>query len=191
IVNVSGESILRDLEVVSQTDLRNSSLKLRKYDIEKANEIFKNVGRKGEELINEFLQHKLDINEIQSYTWSNKDGESGLPFDFTIQNLFGNIIYLDVKTTNYSFDQKMIFSDREIEFISGLKYEYHIYRIFGLSDNKQLKICEDCKTYIASIYNAINNFEISLVPLSAELKTAKLAISPQNTTLKFLKGIAL
>jgi|GEM_PF-410378 len=190
IINKSGESILRDLEVASQTEPHKSMVKLRRYDIKRANEVFESIGRRGEELVNKYLLDKLDKGEIQNFVWVNKSSESAYPYDFTIQNLQGNIIYLDVKATSFTFDQKMIFSDKEIKFISRLPNEYHIYRIFGITeDSLKMRICEDCKNFMNNICEVINAFESGLIPFSTDLKVAKLAVPPVEAQLKFSSEI--
>lgn len=53
--------------------------------------------------------------------------ETGLPYDFSIQKNDQNVIFIDVKSTNFKFEQPLIFSNQEIECIAD-KSNYHIYR---------------------------------------------------------------
>jgi len=115
IINANSEPIQKELEVISQTDPIQAIEKYRKYDIEKANSVFKNIGQQGEAIVYEYLKQKQANKEISNLTWYNENKlESGLPYDFSFQDHAGNLIYLDVKATSYTFDQKMIFSDKEI-----------------------------------------------------------------------------
>ena len=64
-------------------------------------------------------------NEIIRFNWLNKSKESSYPYDFEIHNLNGNVVFTDVKTTSYRFEQSMIFSKSELSFISQ-NSNYHI-----------------------------------------------------------------
>lgn len=183
---------LKDLEINSQIGGIGFSKKLKGYDIEKANANFIRIGRNGEELINEFLKKKVLINEILHFTWYNEEKESGLPYDFSIENHNGNIVYLDVKTTKFDFSQKIIFSSQEIDFITNYAKNYSIYRVYNGADNlPYVRICDDCKSIANKINALTNEYRNSLSQADAYLQNAKLAISPESKNLKFKQGILL
>ena len=189
-INKNGLNIVKELEEISQTGLPNRKFGV--YDIEKANENFRLIGRTGEELINNFLNTKLRRKEIFHFTWYNKEKESGLPYDFTVESHNGNIMYLDVKTTKFNFSQKMIFSNQEIDFISKLKEDYSIYRVYSNDDNSlNLRICDDCKVIATEINTFTNEYKINLIKLHTDLRSAKLAIPPQSEYFKFKPEILL
>ena len=123
IVNKSGKSIAEELEVIAQTNDKYSS-NFRSYDINKAMQIFTRIGRTGEELVNRYFAEQLRKHRITYYEWKNKDKESGLPYDFSVETLQNEVLYLDVKTTNYGFEQKMIFSSQEIKFVDSCQNKY-------------------------------------------------------------------
>ncbi len=191
IVNNSGKAILEELEVVAQTNERTKHY--RTYDIKKASEQFELIGRRGEELINDYFERQLDQNLICSYNWLNKDRESGKPYDFTYQSLEGEIFYLDVKTTNFGFKQKMIFSSQEIDFVNDCSYKYCIYRVYSDErdkDVKYLKICKNAKDLFLPIHDKTEGLKRELDEL-AKIETIKIAILPIHEALKFEREISL
>lgn len=189
-VNKNGLNTLKELEEVSQTGTPNKKFGV--YDIQKASENFMQIGRAGEELINDFLDAKLQRNEIIHFTWYNKEKESGLPYDFTVENHNGNIIYLDVKATKFDFNQKIIFSSQEIDFISNIEESYNIYRVYTNDDNSlNLRICDDCKDIATKINTFTGEYRRNLLKLNTDLRSAKLAVSPQSEYFKFKSEILL
>lgn len=192
IVNNSGESILKELEIVAQT---NEKVKqnYRTYDIKKASKQFELIGRKGEELVNAYFEKQLEKKQIDNFNWVNKEKESGKPYDFTFQALDGEIFYLDVKTTNYGFKQKMIFSSQEIDFVNDCVNKYCIYRVYSDDNNKNikhLKICRNAKELFKPIHEKTEFLKSELDGM-ANIETVKLAILPAHKSLVFEQEISL
>lgn len=190
VVNIQGIEIAEKLELAVQTE-ESLPKKIRRYDFEKAKEYFYRVGREGEELINKYFFEQLSKKNISNYTWVNKDGESGLPFDFHVQKLDGEIFYLDVKSTNYKFEQKMIFSSQEIKFATDKNNKYFIYRVFtDYKGNKYLRVCSNAKTLFSNINMRTLEYETKLISM-ANVETIKLAIAPLQRDLTFGDIISL
>lgn len=190
VVNESGSEAVRELELIAQGAVVLPKHNYRKYDIERANSLFREIGREGEVLVDRYLSGQLSRNYIQNYHWLNKDAESGQPYDFFVEMLNGEIIYLDVKNTCCAFEQKMIFSSQEIRFVSESNNKYQIYRVYGDIDNKFLKICDNAKSLFASIHGRTCDFEIAIHNM-ATVETIKMAIQPQQGQLIFGKEIPL
>lgn len=188
IINKQNEKIIKDLEIYSQThsipDIINE--KITKYDIERANENFRLIGRTGEELVNKHLESQLANKQIENFHWANKDKESGQPYDFTIQLLNSTFIYLDVKTTNFGFDQEMIFSSQEIDFMSK-NMNYSIYRVYkdSSTNNYNLRICDNCQKIAHEINELTKIFKYNLSILNINLESTKLSIPTSNKKLNF------
>ena len=106
---------LSNEKVVLQIGNIQPSRRIGRFDIDRANANFKRIGRLGEELVNSYLESKARRNEILHFNWYNANKESGLPYDFTVENHSGNIINLDVKSTKFDFLQKLVFSTQEIK----------------------------------------------------------------------------
>ncbi len=182
-VNNSNQDFIAELEVVSQLDSRDK--KYRRFDIDKANKIFKDIGAKGEALIAEYLDRLKFDGLITGFTWYNGSSESGLPYDFTIQELRDNIVYVDVKSTSHKFEQKMIFSGQEIDFITH-ESNYQIYRVYDMmSEQNHLKICDNSKGLAEIINPRINNFSKELITCNVELQATKIAIPTKHDMLVF------
>ena len=143
------------------------------------------------------LRQYLDVlkskNQIFAYNWYNKNMESGLPYDFHIQTIDQNQIFIDVKSTNYKFEQPMIFSNQEINFIDNTP-NYNIYRVYDLSvetSTPKLKICLDSKKLSKQINPHFDILKNSLETQNVRLQSAKFAVKPHNDLLIFEKEILL
>lgn len=176
LVNKTSEKIIEELEVESQL---GTSKKFKPFDLEKANQIFKATGRKGEELVNKYLESLKAQGRIFNFTWHNKSLEQGLPYDFTVQENNDQVIHLDVKSTSYKFEQPMIFSGQEIDFITTTP-NYSIYRVYNLADeaNAHLRICNNGKPFAAALIPHITGFRNNLQTLSVGLPSVKFAVAP-------------
>ena len=191
-INSNGEEILKELEIITQTDNITPNKKFRAYDIEKANETNKKIGRAGEEFVNLYFEKLVKSGQLLSYTWYNQEQESGFPYDFSIQDSRNNITYLDVKTTGYDFEQKMIFSSQEIEYIATTQNPYFIYRVYKSNTDKYfLRICDDCKGLSISINQHTKIYSDKLSELQVGFTGAKLAIAPNISTLIFKHEISV
>lgn len=191
-INKNGEDELKELEIKTQIEVVKPDRKYREYDIKKANEINAQTGKQGEELVKVYLQRQQYLGHIKSFAWSNEDKETGKPYDFSFQDLRDNVIYLDVKTTGYDFNQKMIFSSQEIDFISNTPNQYCIYRVFkSENDEFLLRICDNSKELSTKI-NQINEvYSESLSSIKVGFKGSKLAIGPDLVELKFKPSIVI
>jgi hypothetical protein len=183
LVNKTSGKIIEELEVESQL---GTSKKFKPFDLEKANEIFKATGKSGEELVNKHLDLLKAKGQILNFTWYNKNLEQGLPYDFTIQENNNNVIHLDVKSTLYKFDRPMIFSGREIDFITTTP-NYSIYRVYNLTDtaNPYLRVCNNSKTLASTLIPHISDFRNNLQALNVGLPSVKFAIAPTVGNLTF------
>ena len=189
-VNISGKKIIEELEVASQV---GTSKRYRALDLDNANAMFKETGRRGEEIIANYLNSLKLRNHIFNFTWYNKSMETGLPYDFSIQRNDQNVVFIDVKSTNFKFEQQLIFSNQEIECITE-KTNYHIYRVFDLSEEiatPKLRICENSRNMATSISPHIQQLSTSLNQQQISLQTAKIAIKPTNELLSFNDEILL
>lgn len=191
-VNKNGLSTIKELEVETQVGLIQPNRRIGRYDIDRANANFRRVGRAGEELINEYLKTKIQRREIIHYNWYNTDTESGLPYDFTIENSNGNLINLDVKTTKFDFSQKIIFSSQEIDFITKTNESYNIYRVYyGDDELPYVRVCDDCRNLATQIASITSEYRKNLGSVDTDLMSAKLALSPNNGLLSFKREIRL
>ena len=185
-INSLNFSYFEELELLSQ--ISEWTLKTRRnprrYDIEKAQRLFKKIGRKGEEIVNEHLQRIRHKGVIRDFKWMNQNSESGLPFDFKIQDNNGNLIYSDSKATSYRFEQKMIFSSQELQFINQNR-NYMVHRVFNLSENPQLKTCNDIANITDNFMNNYIHFNNAIEQNDIYVNSMKISVPPTNRILNF------
>ncbi len=188
IVNRNSAAILEQLEVASQI---GSSRIFKPFDIERASKLFKTTGRKGEELVAGYLDRLKFQRRIESFNWMNRSQESGLPYDFTIQYPNQNIVYVDAKSTLYRFEQPMVFSGSELQFICQAPY-YHIFRVYDLVESEcHLKVCENSKEYVPCLCDCISKFKSEIQLHRADLHGVKIQIPPTHENLIFSRQITL
>lgn len=193
-VNANTSEILQELEVQSQ--IGNTITEIKKYkpiDILNANKRFQETGKKGEELIAEYFEILKTKKQIFAYNWYNQSMETGLPYDFHLQLNDQNTIFIDVKSTSFKFEQPMIFSNQEIDFINNT-LNYNIYRVYDLSEEialPKLKICGNSKNLASHINPHFDTLKNSLETQSVKLQTAKMIIKPENKLLTFNGEIVL
>jgi len=191
-VNENGLPTVKTLEEELQLGVIQPNRKIAGYDIERANEMFKMISRMGETLINKYLETQKQKNNIRHYAWYNRERESGLPYDFHYEDANGNVVHVSVKTTKYEFNQKIIFSSQELEYISKLDTNYSIYRVYFNNENiPHVRVCDNCKDIAKQISNLTNAYRKNLLPIYTEFKDAKLAISTENELLNFTQEIML
>jgi len=188
----SSTEFLKELELIAQTDeVPIKIIKPRFFDIAKAKLNYALTGRKGEELIAQYLEKLKVENKIADFNWENKSRESSFPYDFEITNLNRANIFSDVKTTSYTFEQSMVFSKSELSFINQ-NSNYHVYRVFDLKEEKPaLRICENISTLSKTLITNISTFESEILIQDAKLNSLKLAIAPTNRHLNFNDKIRL
>lgn len=190
VVNISGNSFAEELELSVQTG-RVSVPNVRRYNFRKAYDRSVKVGREGEVLIDLFLASQKASGQILSYQWMNQNEESGLPYDFCFENVNGHFTYLDVKTTDYRFEQKMVFSNQEIAFASEHNDSYCIYRVYcDEHGNRLLRICIDSEGLFHQINRKTDAYKDEIIDL-ANVQTIKLALSPCDFTFEPACPIAL
>lgn len=190
IVNTSNKELIADLELESQVGSNQG--KYRKFDIQRANEMFKLTGQRGEKLVAEYLDKLKFTNQIINYTWENQSKESGLPYDFTIQHKNNMLISMDVKSTLSDFKQPMVFSSQEIDYITKTP-NYSIFRVYNLSSesNNFLRTCDNSKQLASIINKTLITFKENLGKNEVKLQTSKLLVPSNSKILKFGNQINL
>lgn len=184
-VNKVSIEIQQELEITAQTGTNISRRKYKPIDVEKAQRRFKETGRNGEELINEYLEQLQRQSAIHSFQWENKDRESGKPFDFTVNPGRSDERYIDVKSTLYKFEQPLIFSNGEVHFIQSVADDkYSVFRVYDMDDlQTKLRICQNCLNYMRGLDGIITNFQNEMTSATAaRVQEMKIAVMPNATT---------
>jgi len=183
---------LEQLELYTQTNenTKLSRIKPKRYDIEKAQKLFQAIGKKGEELVNHYLEKEKYNGEIQGFNWVNKDSESGFPFDFEITDNRGQLVYSDVKSTSYRFEQKIFFSSQELKFIQQ-NNNYLIHRVFDLNNYPKLRICDNIETLSHGFVKNLNVFNTNIENDGLKLNGMQISVNPDLPLLNFNTTIIL
>lgn len=178
-INEVSSGLQKDLEIASQT--KNPRRAYRPRDLEKAENLFKTIGKAGEALIAEYLDRKKTAGEISSFWWMNNDGESGAPYDFIVDESLSTENFIDVKSTRFDFDQQIIFSSQEVGFIDYVNnnIRYSVFRVYDIQEiETKLRICNECLSYMSRLNRDIVSFKNEIEPYRAVMTTASLAIDP-------------
>lgn len=176
-INQSSVNIQKEIEIISQTGTQ--SKKYKPFDLDKAKKNMALVGKRGEELVNEYLERLKNLHIVDSFEWVNKSRESGLPYDFILNQKQ----YIDVKSTRFDFTQDIVFSNQEIDFVKQQKseFDYSVYRVFDITEaNANLKICTQCMPYMEQLYKSVQTFNEAIIQNKTRLLGLNIAISPTD-----------
>lgn len=175
-INFVSIDVQKDIEVKSQ--IGDAARLYKPKDIENAERLFKETGRKGEELIAQYLDREKQSRNIISYQWVNQSKESGMPYDFIINDK----LFIDVKSTRFDFEQYIYFSNAEIDFAIRKDYQsYSVYRVFDMSkDEKKFRICNDCNNYMKIINAPIISIKNEMEVHNTLLDTLKIGVKPKD-----------
>ena len=177
-------NLQKDLEYA--VEIESDASKFNVADVRKAISYINELGKAGENLINEYLSVQKHKNEIKDYEWVNKSGEQGKPYDFYIIHSNGYEQWVDVKTTEHEFDQSIIVSKNEVKFITEKKnIEYAVFRVYSKKEiEAKLKVCSDCLEYMNKLFRDIDYMTRSMSDYRAALVNYKIAVEPSDLSFK-------
>lgn len=95
------------------------------------------TGRTGEEVAFQYLMKKYGAKQVK---WVNEDGETGAPFDMTVENDSGEQEFFEVKTTRSPDKDWFEVSAREWEFAQVHGDLYTVLRVILPSAEKSVQI---------------------------------------------------
>lgn len=191
-INNLNMNYIEELEVVAQTGEVSTKgrIKPRPYDIEKAKKIFKEIGKRGEELINSYLKILESQNQISGFKWMNEEEESGMPYDFEITDINNKLFYTDVKSTSYKFEQRMIFSGQELKFINQNE-NFLIHRVFNMQETPKLKICNNINILSNEFIPNMDTLDINIAKIGLKVNSIKIEVPSILQILNFENEISL
>lgn len=171
-------NLQKDLELAVEMETDNP--KFKDSDVRRAKNYIREIGRAGEEMVNEYLSREKFAGRIDNYDWCNRSHEVGKPYDFWIKYASGQEQWMDVKTTEHEFEQAVIVSKNEIRFITEKKdIEYAIFRVYSKEEaSARLKICSHCLRYIKKLQRDIDYMTQSLSDYKAAIMNYKISFEP-------------
>ncbi len=186
-INFVSIDVQKDIEVKSQ--LGDNARIYKSIDIEKAQRLFNKTGKDGEELIAQYLEREKKAGNIHSFIWENKSKESGLPYDFIIDNNQ----FVDVKSTRFDFEQYIYFSSSEIDFaLTKTDLSYSVYRVFDMNkDEIKLRICNNCKEYMDVVHKPIEDVKKEMESHRTLLDSLKIGVKPTDCFINIQNSITL
>jgi len=188
-MNNLSQEYLEDLETTILFNEQKNNINLN--DFNKAQQIFANIGQKGEELIAEYLEKLKSLNKISNFEWMNKSKESYLPYDFKITDNNSKNIFTDVKSTNFRFNQDIFFSKQELEFINKNSNNYLVQRVYNIKDNPLLKESKNMSILSNKFINDYNNFNKNINDYSVKTAQLNIRFNPNNNLIHFGQDIIL
>ncbi|WP_339474404.1 hypothetical protein [Pseudomonas sp. RL_5y_Pfl2_69] len=161
-----------------------SSRKIDKAELERARERANATGQKGEEFVDYFLSQEQADGRIQTYQWASL-ANAIEAFDFKVNDS----VLIDVKSTTYSFQQKLHISLNEL--LHMRDHPYHLYRIYGIQKlQAKLRICANVRELAVQTIQILEKLpfdikvdSVSLSPDCFEFGEEILLILPESTTL--------
>lgn len=180
-LNANSLAVQKEIETASQTG--KNRRKYRQFDLEKADKLFRQIGKEGERLIAEYLERKKAEGLISSFNWMNASRESGEPFDFIVNENLSDELFIDVKSTRFEFDQKIYFSNDEISFVESLRSDnrYAVYRLYDMKNpDRKLRICEKCQGYMDIANKCILDFQNTMESHHTIASNIKLGVKPND-----------
>lgn len=168
----------KDLEL--SVELEADNPKFKDTEVKKAISRIQEIGKLGEALVDEYLDRKKSDKIISTYEWMNKSGEKGKPFDFYINYSNGLEQWVDVKSTEFEFEQPVIISKNEMKFIKDKhSSSYAIFRVYSINELKaKLRVCSECLKYIKKLYRDIDYMTLSMKDYNAALVNYKISFEP-------------
>lgn len=181
-------SINLQKEVELAAEMETDNPKFKDYDVRKAQSYIREIGRAGEEMVNEYLSREKFDGRVEAYDWSNRSHEVGRPYDFWVKYANGQEQWLDVKTTEHEFEQAVIVSKNEIRFITEKKdIEYAIFRVYSKTEAMaRLKICSHCLKYVKKLQRDIDYMTQSLSDYRAAIMNYKISFEPGAHCFNFI-----
>lgn len=186
----TNEDIMVELELNSQGIQGNN--RYRRIDIERANQMFRQTGRIGEELVFKYLDQLKHNSKINDFSWVNKSMESGLPYDFLVTQNDNKERYIDVKTTRFRFESPIVFSSQEVLFISREPILYSVYRTYNIANKKEplLRICDNSKDKMIQISHDYNDY-CAICDSHGYKPQSSFLVSPEDPALSFTPAILI
>lgn len=187
--NQTNEDILVELELNSQGI--KSHRKYRRIDIERANEMFRQTGRIGEEMVCKYLDQLRFRSEIIDFSWMNQSRESGLPYDFKVLQNDNRERFVDVKTTRFKFESPLVFSSQETAFVSNEPILYSVFRTYDIAkEEPKLRICNNSKDKMKLINEDYHRYS-SVCESHGYGVQSSFLVSPTDPMLTFSPNIIL
>ena len=140
-----------------------------------------NIGHKGEEFINYYLEQQEKLGLINKFIWEANTNATA-PYDFVIIEQNGSETFIDVKSTESDFSNSIHISYNELLEVVKREYQYHIYRIYAMTDSKaQLRIIEGLSDFAKGVIKILEGLPEYVKPDGIALSLSNLKFGDEIT----------
>jgi hypothetical protein len=142
------------VEAIRHLRRRRGTRRIQRADLLDARRRAEENGHRGEELINGFLQRKVDSGQYESFEWASSTNAVS-PFDFLVRDGVAAPEHVEVKSTSGQFERPMHVSLSEIQEMAE-RERYTLYRIYNLTEiGADLRIALNLRAFGQSILDAL------------------------------------
>ena len=173
--NLIIDNILEEIVHSGSNDLENrkkftTNIKASQEDLNIAKRKAELIGRKGEEIVNHYLNILKEHKDLNDLDWTANINAIS-PFDFEIVEVKERIL-VDVKSTSNDFSNVIYISLNELKCMAYSENRYDLYRVYEITETSaKVRIANDLKNFALSILHTlydlpegINSNGISLKP---------------------------
>lgn len=147
-------------------------------ELKKARDGAEEVGRIGEELVNDYLSSLKTEGQVVDFVWDSSLNAIS-PFDFSIQTISEGDFLLDVKSTRGTFDNIIHISFNELQEMKLSSKRYDIYRVFEIDGGYgKLRIAKNLKPFALKVLDILDKLPEGITPNS-------ISVSPLNEHFHF------
>lgn len=179
-------SLIKEAEMVFNTNKIAQDSIIEVNQIKRSDEEFSNIqriadenGSKGESIINYYLDYLKEQGKIRDFEWISKTDKFS-PYDFCIMDANNEQVFLDVKSTNGEFNQRIFISDGELKQIAFGKERYDLYRVYEMNDQvSKLRISIEVRVFAKKILEVFEGLPEGVIPYSVSISPSSLQFDPE------------
>ncbi|KAA3646127.1 MAG: DUF3883 domain-containing protein [Chloroflexi bacterium] len=156
--------------------------KVTHQDLRSARALAEEVGRRGEELVNDYLYSQKEAGVIKDFEWIAAENAIA-PYDFSVLSQDDETINIDVKSTTGRWSSRIHISYNELLQMTVGAEQYDIYRVYDISQSGALlKIASNIRSFGESIVSILEQ-------LPDGIRSNGISVNPDN--LKFGEEIVI
>ncbi|WP_028313650.1 protein NO VEIN domain-containing protein [Desulfatibacillum aliphaticivorans] len=138
-----------------------------------------NIGHLGEEILNAFLEKRVEAGELRSFEWVSEKNAVA-PYDFELVNNDGTGVILDAKSTTGEFNRIIHVSMNELVEMASASRRYDIYRLYNVSEKgAKMRICQENRELAVSVIETFKKLPAGIRPDSVSIQTGALTFGKE------------
>ena len=158
---------------------RHATRPITKSALQKVRKDAEDIGLQGEEILNSFLEGRVNSGEIRKFTWVSVTNAVA-PYDFELVENDGTRVLLDAKSTAGEFARVLHVSMNELVEMANAARRYDIYRLYEVSEHgAKMRVCLGTKEFAAEIIENFKNLPDGVRPDSVSVQTRALAFGEE------------